>query len=549
MDPVIRALALLILLTAPLLAQDAPGPRQEVEWEIRLKGKRIGHATTLSAMDGAVRVLSSKAQLKITKVPFAYLQELRVAAKDLSLVRYTLRSESVQAKALPTPKGVQLQVTYGKGKEAKQGSREVAAVANTPLVVLDTLVHAHYEVLGSLARRKKAPFEVLVVSPQSTSAVKGHFTPGKAFTVVIDGATRRVREGVLAVGKLNTKLVYDRDLERVYRVEDSQGYTALVVGWPEAYRELDVLCAPELEAVLTIPGGTRAPAPTLVFLPGSGPQDRHGTVGPNAPLRDLARGLAAEGVASLRFDKSGYRLKRDLSSGDRARVKLARTRWFQTTFDSEYLVDARAALAWVRRRPEVSHPFVLGHSLGAVAASEIASLDSSVRGVVLLAGPARPLDVLTLEQSRFQLERRGLGKKVVEARLAPIRELFAGVRKGSVPERANVFGASALYWRDLFARPSLPATLARLKSPVLVLQGKKDCQVSAERDYALLIAALEGRKNPADASRLYPDLNHLFMAVKGQSTGEEYLRLGKLHPALSKHIAEWVKARAAPPKK
>lgn len=54
-----------------------------------------------------------------------------------------------------------------------------------------------------------------------------------------------------------------------------------------------------LPGLLTLPDGA-GPFPAVLLVHGSGPQDRDEAVGPNRPFRDLAVGLAALGVASLR---------------------------------------------------------------------------------------------------------------------------------------------------------------------------------------------------------------------------------------------------------
>ena len=64
-----------------------------------------------------------------------------------------------------------------------------------------------------------------------------------------------------------------------------------------------------LPATLTLPRraveeGRRVPCVVLVH--GSGPHDRDEAIGPNRPFRDLAWGLAARGIATLRYDKRTY---------------------------------------------------------------------------------------------------------------------------------------------------------------------------------------------------------------------------------------------------
>ncbi|MDQ3038308.1 MAG: DUF3887 domain-containing protein, partial [Pseudomonadota bacterium] len=43
--------------------------------------------------------------------------------------------------------------------------------------------------------------------------------------------------------------------------------------------------------------------PAVVLVHGSGPHDRDQTIGPNKPFLDIARGLAAQGIAVLRYEK------------------------------------------------------------------------------------------------------------------------------------------------------------------------------------------------------------------------------------------------------
>ena len=53
--------------------------------------------------------------------------------------------------------------------------------------------------------------------------------------------------------------------------------------------------------------GRMVPFPVVVLVQGSGPSDRDETIGPKqARSRDLAWGLASQGIAVLRYDKRTY---------------------------------------------------------------------------------------------------------------------------------------------------------------------------------------------------------------------------------------------------
>lgn len=57
-----------------------------------------------------------------------------------------------------------------------------------------------------------------------------------------------------------------------------------------------------LPGIFTTPAGP-GPFPVVVLVAGLGPHDGDETIGPNKPFRDIAQGLAAAGIASLRCDK------------------------------------------------------------------------------------------------------------------------------------------------------------------------------------------------------------------------------------------------------
>jgi hypothetical protein len=139
-----------------------------------------------------------------------------------------------------------------------------------------------------------------------------------------------------------------------------------------------------LQGALTLPAG-KGPFPGVVLVAGSGPSDRDETIGPNKPLRDIAEGLAAVGIASLRYDK------RTLTYGAQMMAR------GDATVDDEVTDDALTAVDVLGQQKQIDarHLFVLGHSLGAMMAPRIGKRDPALAGLILLAAPARPqLDVM-----------------------------------------------------------------------------------------------------------------------------------------------------------
>ena len=103
--------------------------------------------------------------------------------------------------------------------------------------------------------------------------------------------------------------------------------------------------------------------PGVVMVAGSGPQDRDEKVGPNKPLRDLAWGLTARGIASLRYDK------RTLVHRDRLMAAA-----LEITVEEEVIADATAAVELLAgdQLIDAANVALVGHSLGATLAPVIA---------------------------------------------------------------------------------------------------------------------------------------------------------------------------------
>ena len=137
----------------------------------------------------------------------------------------------------------------------------------------------------------------------------------------------------------------------------SQVAAAAAQTGPSTERAVAVGAAPGLPGTLTLPAGT-ARVPAVVLVHGSGPHDRDETVGVNKPFLDLAEGLAAQGIAVLRYEK-------------RTRVAPLSFIGRRFTVNDEVVDDAVAAVQLLRTEPGIdpARIVVVGHSLGAVRAS------------------------------------------------------------------------------------------------------------------------------------------------------------------------------------
>jgi fermentation-respiration switch protein FrsA (DUF1100 family) len=303
---------------------------------------------------------------------------------------------------------------------------------------------------------------------------------------------------------------------------------------PESYREREMTVGSgewALPGTLTLPVGY-GPFPAVVLVHGSGPNDRDETIGPNKPFRDLAWGLASRGIAVLRYEKRtkqhAYKYTTELIN--------------RLTVKEETIDDALAAAVILRQTKEIDPQriYVLGHSLGGMLLPRIGLGDPDIAGLIIMAGPTRPLEDITLDQVTYisgldgtisTQEKAHLDTLTVQAKRVKDPALSPTTPAASLP-----LGLPANYWLDL--RDYSPAeTGKQLTLPMLFLQGGRDYQVT-HADFAGWQTALNHRSNVK--FNLYPDLNHLFISGEGKSTPAEYGNAGHVAEQVIMDITEWI---------
>jgi dienelactone hydrolase len=274
------------------------------------------------------------------------------------------------------------------------------------------------------------------------------------------------------------------------------------------------------------------PHPAVVLVHGSGPNDRDETVLANKPFRDLAWGLASQGVVVLRYEKRTRQYQDELG-----RVK-------DLTVKEEVLDDALSAVALLRKTKGIDpkRVFLLGHSLGATAAPKLGQLDPHIAGLILMAAAARPIEDALVEQVEYGLSLVQEPTDEQKAEVEKIKEAVARLKDPSLSAddlaSGKLLGATFAYWRSL--RTLEPTeTAAKLKQPMLILHGERDYHLSMA-DFRLWKQALAGRKDVLVTS--YPNLNHLFVEGEGKSRPEEYAKEGHVAGNVIDDIAAWIKS-------
>jgi dienelactone hydrolase len=275
-----------------------------------------------------------------------------------------------------------------------------------------------------------------------------------------------------------------------------------------------------LAGTLTMPREGGGPFPVALTITGSGAHLRDGNRTPRdqyRPFRQIARTLAAHGVATLRLDDRGV----GQSTGNAA-----------TADGDDVADDTRVAVAWLRRHAGIDGARIalIGHSFGGVIAPIVAANDPGIAAVVLMGAPARSFR----ETMRYQL-----GYTIANDADIPASGRTAALDAAMEQQARNV-AASAERWRPWLQHYDPLPVAARVRSPVLILHGRTDRAVSP-KDAEDLSAAIRGGGNIRVAVRFFDNTNHHFQHDSvGAREGYARLPTQDLSPEVLEVLSEWL---------
>lgn len=318
---------------------------------------------------------------------------------------------------------------------------------------------------------------------------------------------------------------------------------------PENVTEEEILVSgnPDypLPGILTLPDGVERP-PVVILVHGSGSSDRNETLNGNAPFRDIAWGLAEQGIASIRYDKRYYVYPQ--AAADPSAV----------TIEAEVLEDVDAAIALAANDPRLDSGriYVLGHSLGGMLTPVIADAHPELAGIISMAGSLRPLWDIVYDQnseaaaaarpSLSEEESRLLDSQLaqVEADVQTLRQLAddgqladPALWPDSFTDGTLLLGILLSYWSSL-ERTAGAHYIDNVTMPILILQGDADFQVYPDKDYSLWQSTLAGRDNAV--FHLYNGLNHMMMPTQGRRDITEYAVKNTVSGEVIADIADFI---------
>ncbi|OEZ60110.1 alpha/beta hydrolase [Duganella sp. HH105] len=336
-----------------------------------------------------------------------------------------------------------------------------------------------------------------------------------------------------------------RKLQQIAKAAAAAGALSLSIIAPAAgaapLREQDdtvTVAGVEIACRLTFPSGPARGA--VLLLPGSLFSDVDGNY-PTMNIKphlyaDLAAQLGERGFAVLRMAKIG--------PGTGSRTVDAQAGARHAVFATRAEV-ASAGLALLRKAAPARPLIVAGHSEGALVASLLASGPdaTAIDGVVMLSGPALPILSLLREQVA------AMAPPGASPDLAMLDRAIAAIRAGEpLPAGAQADPQTAmLATMPAFSLAYLRSTdlhdpvaeLARVRQPVLIVQGGRDGSVPPAHAARLH----EGRnKLPTELAR-FPELNHFYKVTPPDMPPMQSMALDTTSdPSVAERIARWAQA-------
>jgi len=314
----------------------------------------------------------------------------------------------------------------------------------------------------------------------------------------------------------------------------------------------------KLAGTLTLPRGVDNP-PVAILITGTGAQDRNEEIFNHRPFLVLSDYLTRHGIAVLRYDDRGVGESEGTLRG---------------TNSEDLSTDVEAAIRFLKNRKDVNANKIglIGHSEGGLIAPIIASKDKSIAFIVSLAGTGADGITLGLSQQRRRAELRGVPADRIDFNERILKRVFTIIKNvndiSEISElvqkdlelfrkenasnpfidtltdaeiAANVRAANAP--RNIYFFKTDPKQFwAKVKCPVLAINGDKDSQVLSKLHLPAIKKALKKANNTDVVIKELKGLNHLFQTAKTESV-EEYEQIEEtFSPKALLMIKDWIVA-------
>ncbi len=243
----------------------------------------------------------------------------------------------------------------------------------------------------------------------------------------------------------------------------------------------------------------------VLFISGSGQQDRNEELFDHKPFLVIADYLARHGIASLRYDDRATGASK---GGD-----------LRNATSEDFARDAAAGLEYLRSRNAFSKVGIIGHSEGGLIGFLLGA-QGKTDFLVSLAGPGVKGDTIMAYQQNRMLADMGKPDTVTTEQISKIPQV------------------QRIRWYQWFVDYDPSANIAAMRCPVFALNGDRDWQVISSLNLTAIERLLPKSKN--NLTKEYPGLNHLFQHSATGQPGEYRQIEETISPEVLSDIANWI---------
>lgn len=350
-------------------------------------------------------------------------------------------------------------------------------------------------------------------------------------------------------------IVGNFELEKYFEEETEQQDSM-----PKFYEEEIVVRNGEIELAGTFSRPLEKKTyPTIIFVTGSGPQNRDEEIFEFKIFKVISDELVRCGFATIRTDDRGVGGSKEKIGGS------------STTFD--FASDILAIKNFLKSRDDVdtNRIGILGHSEGALAAYIAEAKSSDFAFIVSLAGPIIGGDSLIVEQMRIQMKNEGIPDSLIEETISDQYLIYNIIRENKdielirnimrkwarkqielYPEEVRAQITDKLIerniqiqlenlrsdWFSKFIDIEPLDYIKKVRCPILFVFGGKDQQVPSE----MMLARLKPiTKNKQFVIKVFPDANHLFQKAKTGKVIEYGILPKEFTEGFLEFLVKWLK--------
>lgn len=305
--------------------------------------------------------------------------------------------------------------------------------------------------------------------------------------------------------------------------------------------------------------------PIAILISGAGQQDRDETVYGHKPFKELAEFLSNNGISVLRYDDRGV-------GGSKGNV-------WDATLEVQ-ASDAYAGIKYLKSRNDYDNNQIgiIGHSLGAMQGTILASKHTDISFLVLLGGVGIPWSENHIKADRLSNKLKGQPDEIIEAGSQLFKPLLKAIESMSINQdyqvskkilvqiiekwQSSLTGIAKTqigeftksnpdFWikniAEEYATPIYISCakfkptgyLTQIQCPVLSIIGEKDVQVIPENNTAIEKALRKGKNNNYEV--ITPkNINHLLQKCE---TGliSEYEKIDEdFNLSVMIKISDWI---------